>query len=251
MNKNVVAIIQARNGSTRLPGKVFKYLLGKPLIYHICNRLRGSREINNIVIATTNLDIDNQLEDWAHQNGIICFRGSEDDVLSRYYFAATEARADIIVRITGDDPFKDCALIDKVIDLLIKEELDFACNNFPPTFPEGLDVEVFTYSALTKAFQNSSDAFEKEHVTQYFYRNPNLFKIKNHSYVGDVSYLRLTVDTINDFKLAEEIYNRLYINNEYFGFDKILNLFKSEPDLFKLNQNESRSAMYKKPKKTK
>jgi spore coat polysaccharide biosynthesis protein SpsF len=248
MNKNVVAIIQARNGSTRLPGKVFKDLLGKPLIYHICNRLRVSREINSIVIATTNLDRDNQFQDWADQNGIMCFRGSEDDVLSRYYFAATEARADIIVRITGDDPFKDGVLIDKVINLLIREELDFACNNFPPSFPEGLDVEVFTYSALVEAFENSNDHFEKEHVTQYFYRNPNSFKIKNYAYQEDISYLRLTVDTQNDFKLAEEIYKRLYINNEFFGFDEILALAKSEPDLFRINQNENRSTMYKNSK---
>jgi spore coat polysaccharide biosynthesis protein SpsF len=247
MNKNVVAIIQARNGSTRLPGKVLKDLLGKPLIHHICDRLKVSRQINNIIIATTKLDGDNQLQDWAEQNGFRCFRGSEDNVLSRFYYAATEVNADIIVRITADDPFKDSAIIDKVIEMLRKEKLDFACNNFPPSFPEGLDVEVFTYSALTVAFQNSCDAFEKEHVTQYFYRNPNLFKSKNYSNEEDVSYIRLTVDTINDFKLAEEIYNRLYINNEYFGFDKILNVFKSEPYLLKLNQNESRSAMYKKP----
>jgi spore coat polysaccharide biosynthesis protein SpsF len=244
---NVVAIIQARNGSTRLPGKVLRDLLGKPLIHHICDRLRVSLQINNIIIATTNLDEDDQLQNWALQNGIRCFRGSEDNVLSRFYYAATEVNADIIVRITADDPFKDSVIIDKVIEILRNEKLDFACNNYPPSFPEGLDVEVFTYSALTVAFQNSSDAFEKEHVTQYFYRNPNLFKIKNHSYAGDVSFLRLTVDTISDFKLAEEIYKRLYINNQYFGFDKILSLFKTEPDLFRLNQNESRSAMYKKP----
>ena len=133
MNKNIVAIVQARLGSNRLPAKIFKDLSGKPLIYHICNRLKTSELINSVVIATTNLPKDDLLHDWASQNGIACFRGNEDNVLSRYYYAATEAKADVIVRITGDDPFKDGAIIDKVINMLIIEELDFACNNFPPS----------------------------------------------------------------------------------------------------------------------
>lgn len=244
MKKNIVAIIQARLGSTRLPGKVLMDLCGEPIIFHIHNRLKGSRLINNIIIATTNHHKDDLLHDWAYKNEINCFRGSDDNVLSRYYYAATEAEADVIVRITADDPFKDVNLIDSVIDLLLNEELDFACNNFPPSFPEGLDVEVFTYSALKVAFDNSNDSFEKEHVTQYFYRNANLFKMKNFAYHSDISYLRLTVDTKNDLNLAEEIYNRLYGNNNIFGLDEIITLSKSEPDLFKINQNENRSAMY-------
>ena len=244
MNKNVVAIIQARLGSSRLPEKILKDLSGKPLIYHICNRLKASKLINKVVIATTNLVKDDLINDWAEQNRIECFRGSEDNVLSRYYHAATDADAEVIVRITADDPFKDGAIIDKVIDILLKEDLDFACNNFPPSFPEGLDVEVFTYSALKKAFENSIDDFEKEHVTQYFYRNTDLFKMKNFAYSEDMSHLRLTVDTQNDFMLAKEIYNRLYSTNEFFGYNEILSLNKSEPNLFKINQNEKRSVMY-------
>jgi spore coat polysaccharide biosynthesis protein SpsF len=241
---NIIAIVQTRLGSTRLPNKAFLELEGNPMIYHICNRLKASRLINRVVIATTKLPKDALLQDWAEQNGITCFRGSEDNVLSRYYYAATEVEADIIVRITGDDPFKDSNIIDLVIDLLIREDLDFACNNFPPSFPEGLDVEVFTYSAIKKAFENSIDVFEKEHVTQYFYRNTNLVKMKNFAYAEDMSHLRLTVDTQKDLMLAGEIYNRLYSTNEFFGFDEIISLYKSEPDLFKINQNEKRSAMY-------
>ena len=241
---NIIAIVQTRLGSTRLPNKAFLELEGNPMIYHICNRLKASRLINKVVIATTKLPKDALLQDWAEHNGITCFRGSEDNVLSRYYYAATEVEADIIVRITGDDPFKDSNIIDLVIELLIREDLDFACNNFPPSFPEGLDVEVFTYSAIKKAFENSIDVFEKEHVTQYFYRNTNLVKMKNFAYSEDMSHLRLTVDTQKDFMLAGEIYNRLYSTNEFFGFDEIISLYKSEPDLFKINQNEKRSAMY-------
>jgi spore coat polysaccharide biosynthesis protein SpsF len=244
----VAAIIQARTGSTRLPNKVFHLLNKKPMIWHVCNRLKQSKFINKIVIATTDNREDDILETWAAENNIACIRGSENNVLSRYFKAATDVHADIIVRITADDPFKDSAIIDKVINMLINEELDFACNNFPPSFPEGLDAEVFTYLALKDGFENSIDDFEKEHVTQYFYRNPVKFKIKNFSYKEDFSNLRLTVDTENDFKLAEEIYNRLYTINNFFGFDEILSLTKSNPDLFNININEDRSAMYKNSK---
>lgn len=244
----IAAIIQARTGSTRLPNKVFRLLNEKPIIWHVCERLKYSKFINKVVIATTENRLDNKLEQWAVDNNIICFRGSENNVLSRYYYAATEAKADIIVRITADDPFKDSVIIDNVIHLLFNEDADFACNNFPPSFPEGLDAEVFTYSALKYAFENSNDIFEKEHVTQYFYRNQNLFKIKNLAYSEDLSYLRLTVDTQNDFIQAEEIYNRLYKTNEFFDFNDIISLSKSEPELFKINQNEKRSAMYKNSK---
>jgi spore coat polysaccharide biosynthesis protein SpsF len=244
----IAAIIQARTGSTRLPDKVLKLLNEKPMIWHICDRLKHSNFINKIVLATTDNRKDDKLEIWAAENNIACIRGSENNVLSRYFKAATDVNADIIVRITADDPFKDSAIIDNVINMLINEELDFACNNFPPSFPEGLDAEVFTYLALKDAFENSIDDFEKEHVTQYFYRNPVKFKIKNYSYKEDFSNLRLTVDTENDFKLAEEIYNRLYAINNFFGFDEILSLAKSNPDLFNINNNEDRSEMYKNSK---
>ena len=246
--KNIVAIIQVRMESTRLPGKIGLNLCNKPMIHHVCNRLKVSKWINKIIIATTDQVSDNLVEEWSEQNGLTCFRGDVNNVLSRFYHSAKEAEADIILRVTGDDPFKDGEIIDKVIDMFINEELDVACNNFPPSFPEGLDVEVFTFAALKEAFENSTDDFEQEHVTQYFYRNPNLFNIKNYFYTEDISYLRLTVDTQNDFQLASEIYNRLYMNNEFFGFEDILALTKSEPDLFKINQNENRSAMYLNPK---
>lgn len=244
---SIAAIIQVRMESSRLPGKIMMNLCRKPMIHHVCNRLKVSKWINKIIIATTDQVSDNSIEDWSEENGITCFRGNVDNVLSRYYYAAKEAKAEVIVRVTGDDPFKDGEIIDKVVDTLLQNDLDFACNNFPPSFPEGLDVEVFTFDALKEAFENSTDDFEKEHVTQYFYRNPELFKIKNYFYSEDISYLRLTVDTQNDFELANEIYDRLYLNNELFGFDDILSLTKSEPDLFKINQNEHRSAMYRNP----
>lgn len=246
MTKKIVAIVQARLGSTRLPNKIFMQLASEPMIYHVCNRLKQSKFINQVIIATTDQDRDDTLFQWAAEQAITCYRGSEDNVLKRFYEAAANVKADIIVRITGDDPFKDITIIDEVIKMLITEDLDLACNNFPPSFPEGLDVEVFTFNSLKKASENSIDNFEKEHVTQYFYRNPELFKIKNYSYKEDLSQLRLTVDTQNDFLLAENIYNKLYVKNELFGLNQILSLWKSDIDLFEINQRETRSAMYKK-----
>jgi len=248
LKNNIVAIIQARTGSSRLPEKVFKNLEGNPLIYHICQRLKSSQLIDNIVIATTSNPSDDSIESFARQHDISFFRGSEEDVLSRFYFAASEANATIIVRITADDPFKDPTLIDRAIKMLITEKLDFAYNNYPPTFPEGMDVEVFTFIALKAAFENAKDSFEKEHVTQYFYRNLNLFKTKNFSFHKDISEIRLTVDTQNDLKLAQEIYKRLYIPGKIFGLLEILDLYEKDRGLFNINTNELRSAMYRKIK---
>ena len=222
------AIIQARLGSTRLPGKVLKDLNGRPLIAQIINRLTCCKKIDNILLATTTNIIDDELAEWCKQNGVACFRGDENNVLKRYYDAATEVKADVIVRITADDPFKDPKVIDSVIRLLEQNKLDFAFNNSPPSFPEGLDTEVFTYNAIKQAVQAETTDFEREHVTQYFYHNPNMFKMQNYAYKEDISYMRLTVDTEKDFKLAETLYSKLSPQGEMFYLDDILSLLKRE-----------------------
>jgi spore coat polysaccharide biosynthesis protein SpsF len=242
----IAAIIQARTGSTRLPNKVFKNLCGKPLIWHVTNRLKFSAKIDKIILATTLNSKDDVLEVWASENSIPCYRGDENDVLARYYQAAKYFSADTIVRITADDPFKDPFIIDAVIKLYEESKLDFAYNNNPPTFPEGLDTEVFSFDALKKAFENSTDPFEREHVTQYFYRNPNLFKqacLKNST---DLSYLRWTIDTQKDWDMAEIVYNRLYHDNKIFTMPNILGLLKKEPEIAKVNSTVKRSTMYSK-----
>lgn len=240
------AIIQARLGSTRLPGKVLKDLNGKPLIEQIINRLRNCKNVDNIVLATTINELDDRLESWCKENNISCFRGDENNVLKRYYDTATQYKSDIVIRITADDPFKDPKVIDAVIDLLKTENLDFAFNNNPPSFPEGLDTEVFTFSAIKKAAEADTTDFEKEHVTQYFYHNPQIFKCKNLSYKENVSHIRLTVDTEQDFELASRIYTKLSPNNEMFYLEDILSLIKKEPELLEVNKGVKRSAMYEK-----
>ncbi len=177
---NVVAIIQARTGSTRLPNKVFCELSGKPLLYHVVQRIRLSSEIDKIVVATTTSKSDDSIDNWAKENGVSCFRGSEENVLERYYYAAEKYKADLIVRITADDPFKDYRIIDNAVRIMQEYNLDFVCNNSPVSFPEGLDVEVLSMSSLTKIIiKIQQQKFEKEHVTQHIHLNKDKFNIFN------------------------------------------------------------------------
>lgn len=246
---NIVAIIQARLGSTRFPEKVFAPLAGNPLIWHVINRLSYSKKINSIVLATTTTKLDDRLAEWCQSEKIDYFRGSENNVLERYYFAAKQYSADIIVRITADDPFKDPTIIDEVITLLLDNNLDFAYNNNPPTYPEGLDAEVFTFDALEKAHRASTDDYEKEHVTQFFYRNPDMFKQKNLSNKIDLSSLRWTIDTELDYKMAKIIYEKLYKEDVIFLLNDILKLLDFEPQISQINTAVERSAMYNTIKK--
>lgn len=241
----VVAIIQARLGSTRFPKKVFANLEGQPLIWHVINRLKHSKKIDKIVLATTDSIIDDELAAWAKNEGVDFFRGSETNVLERYYLAAKFFNAKVIVRITADDPFKDPIIIDEVITKLLYEKLDFAYNNSPPTFPEGLDTEVFTYEALEKAFLSSKDDFEKEHVTQYFYRNSIDFVQANYSYFTNLSHLRWTIDTELDYQMVKKIYNLLYKENKIFLMDDIIKLLSVHPEISEINRDVTRSPMYK------
>lgn len=239
------AIIQARCGSTRFPNKVFANLNGKPLIWHVVNRLKFASRVDEIVLATTTNPLDDTLEQWAIENNVICFRGSENDVLRRYYDAASFCKADVIVRITADDPFKEPILIDKAISTLIEEKADFVCNNNPPTYPEGLDVEVFTYSAISISQEKSNDSFEREHVTQYMYRHSSEFKMFTISNDVNLSKLRWTIDTDTDFEMVKTIYSHLYVNDKtIFHMDDILNFLKVNPDVAEMNLDVKRSAMY-------
>ncbi|MFZ4621893.1 MAG: cytidylyltransferase domain-containing protein, partial [Bacteroidota bacterium] len=183
----ITAIIQARTGSTRLRGKVFADLAGKPLIHHVVERLTHSAVIGKIVLATTVNPHDDSLEEWGKNNSVEVFRGSEEDVLARYYHAAVSVNASVIIRVTADDPFKDPSVIDDVVNILQSEHLDFVYNNKPPSFPEGLDTEVFTMACLERAYHESHDPFEREHMTQYMYRHPELFSQRNHPHTEDIS----------------------------------------------------------------
>ena len=241
---NVVAIIQARNGSTRLPNKIFLKLMDKSLLHHVVERLKPSKEINNIVVATTTSSIDNSVQEWCLKNSIDCYRGSENNVLKRYYYAAYEFKADIIIRITADDPFKDYRLIDEAIKIIKKNKYDFVCNNNPVSYPEGLDVEVMLMDALRKSYFNSTSNFEKEHVTQYIHQNKNIFNTYNIKNKKNYSHYRWTIDTKDDYLFATEIYNYLYKNNKIFLTEKIYELIEKNPQLLKINDKVAKSDLY-------
>jgi spore coat polysaccharide biosynthesis protein SpsF len=240
----LTAIIQARLGSTRFPGKVLVNICSKPLIWHVIERLKWAKSISNIVLATTVNKNDDDLFMWAKENNVNVFRGSEEDVLGRFFHCANEYSAASILRVTADDPFKDPDIIEGVFELYQKNGLDFAYNNKPPSFPEGLDTEIFSYNALKKAFNESIDPFEREHVTQYLYKHPELFTQKNYSFHKDLSGLRWTIDTKEDFYMAEEVYNLLYKQNAIFKLEDILKLIECKPYLAEINSKVKRSAMY-------
>jgi len=239
----ISAIIQARTSSTRLPNKVFLPLGDEPLLWHVIDRLKHSKFINHIVVATTVNINDDIIENWADKNQIDCFRGDENNVLSRFYSCASYYESEIIVRITSDDPFKDPSLIDKAIELLLNEKLDFIYNNFPPTFPEGLDVEVFTYKTLKKSFLNCTSTYDNEHLTQFMYKNN--FKKLNITNANDLSNLRWTIDTIDDYNMARKVYEKLYKKNNIFLMDDLLLLLEKHPYIKEINNNVTRSQFYK------
>lgn len=241
----VNAIIQARCGSTRFPNKVFVDINKKPLIWHIVNRLKYTEYIDDIIVATTVKPEDDIIEEWCVSETVKCFRGSENDVLNRYYCAAIKYPSDVIVRVTADDPFKEPKVIDEAVRKLICEKYDFVTNNFPPSFPEGLDCEAFMFSVLEDMEKNSKDSFEREHVTQYVYRNAKKFKIGNIVSDKDLSSYRWTIDTKEDYEMVREIYaNRNNTKTDILLMDEILEILQHNPDISNINAKVLRSTMY-------
>lgn len=241
----VAAIIQARCGSTRFPNKVFADISGHPLIWHVVDRLSYAHSITHTILATTVSPLDDQLALWGKAQDVEVFRGSEADVLNRYATAAQYASADVVVRITADDPFKEPALIDAAVEKLLKERLDVVCNHIPPSYPEGLDVEVFTLESIIRADKNAHTAFQREHVTQYFYQNPTLFKIGYLHNEENLSHLRWTIDTEVDLEMVRKVYDNLYGAQEgYFTWRDIVDFLTKHPEVAAINSNVPRSAMY-------
>lgn len=243
---SVNAIIQARCGSTRFPNKVFALINGKPLLWHVVNRLKYATKIDDIIVATTVSEKDDKIEEWCKENNVHCFRGSEENVLNRYYSASEAFSSDYVVRITADDPFKEPKVIDAVITKLIEGGYDHVTNNLPPSFPEGLDCEAFKKSALDRSEKEAETAFEREHVTQYIYHHPEIFKIGNVSNPENLSYLRWTVDKEVDFEMVKAVYaHRHPANKGILLMDEILDILKANPEIEKINSEVERSAMYK------
>jgi spore coat polysaccharide biosynthesis protein SpsF len=211
-----VAIVQARMGSTRLPGKVLLDLAGEPVLVRTVERTRRAETLDEVVIATTTAPADDALADFCAERGWPCERGDENDLLDRYYHAASAHDADLVVRITSDCPFMDPALIDRVVRaFLANQPADYASNTkIPPsTYPPGMDVEVMWFDALARAWREDDDPAWREHVTPYLYRHPELFGLLRVPGEIDLSGYRWTVDTPEDLAFCERIY-------QHFGHDR-------------------------------
>jgi len=242
----VIAIVQARMGSTRLPGKVLQTILEKTVLEHIVERLGCSTLVDKIIVATTKERTDDEIEHLCNRINITCFRGSQDDVLDRFYRAALMFSTDIIVRITADDPLKDPEIVDKAIQIMLENDYDYVSNTIEPTYPEGIDVEVFTFAALKKAHQEARRASEREHVTPYIWKNPDKFKIYNFKNGEDFSSLRWTLDTEDDLIFIRKVYAALYKEGQIFLMKDILELIKKEPTFSLINKGHERNEGYNK-----
>ena len=232
-----VIIDQARMTSTRLPGKVMKEVLGKPLLEYQIERLRQVRQADELVIATTTNNSDQPIIELCERLGVEYFRGSEEDVLSRYYEAATEFEADVIIRVTSDCPLIDPGVMDEVIGLYInnRAKYDYVSNTLERTYPRGLDTEVFSMTALKKAFREAREQPEREHVTLFMYRRPEEFLLANSSSAIDYSKHRWTVDTSEDFELIKLILQELYPVNNRFTWLDVLDRLSKYPEWLKIN----------------
>ncbi|PIR74165.1 MAG: hypothetical protein COU35_03855 [Candidatus Magasanikbacteria bacterium CG10_big_fil_rev_8_21_14_0_10_47_10] len=201
----VVAIIQARMGSSRLPGKMLLDIAGRPAIAHVVDAVKRSLTTQQVVLATTTDAKDDPLATWAEERGLTVYRGSEDDVLDRYYQAAKKVNADSVIRITGDCPFMDPAVIDRIVQEFQKGGYDYVANTQPATYPDGIDVEVFSFQALERAWNEAGLSSEREHVTPYIWKNPTLFAIGNIVHDADWSGYRWTLDTPEDLDFLRHV----------------------------------------------
>jgi len=236
--KRILCLIQARMDSSRLPGKVMKEINGRSIISIIVNSLKKSQYITKIVVATSNNQSDDIFVEHLKKNKIEYFRGSENDALSRFYFAAKKENPDLIVRITGDCPLIEPKIVDQVIENAIIKKSDYCSNVEKRTFPRGYDTEVFTFNVLEKMFHESKNPLEREHVTLFINNNHNLFNIQGIVAPPEKQYpeWRICVDTKDDFKLIKKIFE-YYPTKEIIRYDDIISLFTKYPELPKINEN--------------
>jgi len=236
MKDEISCVIQVRMGSSRLSGKVLMSVEGKnPLLYYVINQLKYSKLIDRIIIATTKLPEDNIIIKIANEMDVQTFRGSTTDVLDRYYQCAKKFSLINIVRITSDNPLIDPTLVDQVIEKFIEGSYDYVTNCNPRTFPQGTEAEIFSFKALEQAWKNSNKSSEREHVTPYFYKNPDKFKIFKITHHKNLSKLRWTVDREPDLELVRAIVSK--IKKRPILMKDIIALFEIEPKLVEINKD--------------
>ena len=237
----VVCLVQARVGSTRLPGKILKEICGKTILHHEIDRLKKCKEIDEIVIATTDKEDDDKIVNEAKKLSVKYFRGSENDVLSRFYYAAKENSADIVVRVTSDCPCIDYEILDKMLiyfkDKYKEKQVDYLSNTIKRTYPRGYDIEIFTFSALEKSYINAKKEYEREHVTPYIYDKTNNFLKLSFENKEDYSEYRVTLDTIEDFIVIKNIFENLYYKNPYFKLNDVVQYLNNNLHIVDINKH--------------
>jgi len=244
------AIIQARTASTRLPGKILMelpYGSGVTVLQQVIRRLKRSKRLGDIVVATTTDKADEKVAELAEKENVKWFRGSRDDVLARYYLAAEENGLDVIVRVTSDCPCIDSEIVDWAVEKHLAVKADFTSNVIKRTFPRGLDVEILSFDALKKTYSEAVEAFEREHVCPYIYKSkPEMFKICDmqapERFCGPD--IRITLDTREDYALQCTIFDYLYPKNKFFGTENILKLFRDKPWLRDINESVSQKKTF-------
>jgi spore coat polysaccharide biosynthesis protein SpsF len=235
----IVATIEARMTSSRLPGKILRPILGKPTLELLIERLSRVKQIDKIVVATTSNSTDDIVEELTRRLGIGCYRGSEDDVLDRVLNAAQHYKAGIIVEITGDCPLIDPHVIDQLIEIYMSNSYAYVSNTLKQTYPNGLDTQVFSVKTLEEVARLTQDPADHEHVSLYIYEHPERYALFNLESGLPERYcdLRLTVDTIEDFELIRSIYEELYPENPNFSLGNILDLLDRKPELITINKH--------------
>ncbi len=234
MSRRIVAIIQARMGSTRLPGKVLADIGGATALARVLRRGSRATALEEIVVATSTNPADQAIVDECARLNVRCFRGSEQDVLERYYQAATYFAGDAIVRITADCPLIDPELLDQLVDSFLSSGCDYASNALLARYPRGLGAEVFTIDALFRAQKEANLTYERVHVTPYFYEHPELFRICSVIGATDHSHHRWTLDTPEDLEFIRAIYSR-FNNRDDFSWREVLDVIAREPHLAEIN----------------
>ena len=233
----IVALVQARMSSTRLPGKVLLDLAGKPMLARVVERARRASTLADVIVATTVDPSDDPIVRLCGECGWPVYRGDREDVLDRFYHAANVAEADVLVRITSDCPFIDPELIDFVVAVLLEggNAVDYVSNFSRRTFPRGLDVEAVRFTALARAWREDQDPAWREHVTPYIYRHPELFVLRDVTHPVDCSAWRWTVDTPADYQLARTIYE--HFGHDRFGWGDVAAAYAEHPDWWALNEH--------------
>lgn len=223
MGMKPLIIIQARLNSSRLFKKVLKPLFNQPMLFYLIERLQPLKELCTLIVATTNQPIDEAIVAYCKEMNVSVFCGSEENVLERFYYAALSHQGDPLVRITADCPLVDAHLIKKMLTfyMLRYPKYDYVSNTLVRTYPKGLDVEIFSLEALSKAYKLANTPYEKEHVTPYIYNHPDQFSLYNFKDIDNFSNLNVSVDTLQDFESVEKIIQKYYPTNPSFGLKEI------------------------------